>query len=370
MPFINDKLRAVQDNHRERDERERRTAAASRYKFDVQDVMEKLRASIYGQERALEAMEHMLMVVKAEISDPEKPLYIGLFLGPTGVGKTEIVKVLAEAIYGDRNHFCRVDMNTLSLEHYAAALTGAPPGYVGSKEGASVLDKEKIEGTYSRPGIILFDEIEKASHQVIQALLNVFDNGLMRMSSGSDVIDFKNTMIFMTSNLGAREIFQFTDRRFSYLFQRLTHYMQPKNWGNSNMEPLLEKLMKKKLERTFPPEYLNRMDDMIIFEWLRKTTMNRMIDKLMQQMLVRLGKHHCQLLLQESAVSFLMEEGYDKRYGGRAMKRALRKYVEVPLADRLIRRPDKEHAVTYKVERRGGESRLSFVEVSNNDDLS
>ncbi|MDQ7861143.1 AAA family ATPase [Peribacillus frigoritolerans] len=120
------------------------------------------------------------------------------------MGKTEIVKVLAEAIHGNRNHFCRVDMNTLSLEHYAAALTGAPPGYVGSKEGSSLLDKNLIEGSYSKPGIVLLDELEKANHQVIQTLLNVLDNGIMTSSSGNETINFRNTIIIMTSNIGAK----------------------------------------------------------------------------------------------------------------------------------------------------------------------
>ncbi|MHB1419947.1 MAG: AAA family ATPase [Bacillota bacterium] len=156
----------------------------TRFQIDIEQVMKHLRNKIFGQSAALTAIEDMLKIVKADVGEPDTPLYIAMFLGPTGVGKTETIKILAEAIHGSHEALCRVDMNTLALDHYAAALTGAPPGYVGSKEGATILDKEKIEGSFSKPGIILFDEIEKASPQVIQTLLNIFDNGIMNMASG------------------------------------------------------------------------------------------------------------------------------------------------------------------------------------------
>jgi ATP-dependent Clp protease ATP-binding subunit ClpA len=126
-------------------------------------------------------------------------------MGPTGVGKTETVRILAEAILGSADQLCRIDMNTLSQAHYSSAITGAPPGYVGSKENHSLLQAEKIEGSYSRPGIVLFDEIEKASQEVLRSLLNIMDSGVLHLPSGTKEISFRNTMVFMTSNVGAKE---------------------------------------------------------------------------------------------------------------------------------------------------------------------
>ncbi len=366
MPFMNDKLRSIQMEDQEKQSGEtgvgvsRQSGFPSRYTFEVEAVMSLFHEQIYGQERALQAIEAMLKVVKTEINDPEKPLYSGLFLGPTGVGKTEIVKVLAEAIHGSRNRFCRVDMNTMSLAHYAAALTGAPPGYVGSKEGASVLDKETIEGTYSRPGIVLFDEIEKANDQVIQTLLNIFDTGMMRLASGNDSINFKNTIVIMTSNLGAREIYRYADRRLFSFIQRIATYLQPKYWGRSHMEHLLDKLTKKQLERRFTPEYLNRMDDIIVFNWIQKKIMHRMINKYIEQLSVKLRKHNMTLQLQQSAISLLADKGQDTRYGGRKLKRIVRQYVEVPLADLLIGNPNKGAVKTCIGERTGKEDKITF----------
>ena len=133
-----------------------------RFHFELQKVMQYLHDRIIGQEAALNEIEKMLHVVKADFSAPDRPLSVTLMLGPTGVGKTETVRLIAEAIYGRPDAFCRIDMNTLAQEHYAAAITGAPPGYVGSKEGHSLFDETAIAGSHTRPGIVLFDELEKA----------------------------------------------------------------------------------------------------------------------------------------------------------------------------------------------------------------
>ncbi|MGF9715286.1 AAA family ATPase [Paenibacillus naphthalenovorans] len=348
MPFINDKLQAMAVQQQQKEREAERNAGEieplihtgkrkplSRFKFDVDEVMQRMNSRIFGQEKAMTIIENMLKIVRADISDPDKPLFIALFMGPTGVGKTEIVRVLAEAVYGNRDHFCRVDMNTLSLDHYTAALTGSPPGYVGSKEGSTILDKEKIEGTFSRPGIVLFDEIEKASPQVIQTLLNIFDNGMITIASGEEKIDFRNAIIFMTSNVGAREMFHFSENRFSYLFQRMLHYMNPRYWGDQD-GALLDKILKKKLEHTFKPEFINRIDQIITFNTLKQNTMHDIVDTLVMQLNSRLRKQDCRLELDESARAFLVEEGYDKRYGARALKRAMRRHVEVPLAELMI----------------------------------
>lgn len=212
MPFINDKLESQRlesqrtedhclENHNYESQscENRRDNAAnlpeksltpakkrlinSRFLFDPDSVIKKLRRRIVGQDHVLTDIFSTLKVLKADIADSQRPLYVGLFVGATGVGKTELVRVLAEAIHGQADAFCRIDMNTLAQDHYAAAITGAPPGYVGSKEGNSLIDVEKVQGSYSRPGIVLLDEIEKAGTEVIRALLNVIETGQLRLTS-------------------------------------------------------------------------------------------------------------------------------------------------------------------------------------------
>ena len=172
-------------------------------------------------------------------------------LGPTGVGKTETVRLIAEAIYGRPDAFCRIDMNTLAQEHYAAALTGAPPGYVGSKEGHSLFDETAIAGSHTRPGIMLFDELEKASSEVIRGLMNVLDTGKLTLTAGTKTIDFRNCMIFMTSNVGAQAAQQYLDK-----LNLLPQKVQQLCLKRMPTQRIIEKVM----QRKFDPEFLNRID--------------------------------------------------------------------------------------------------------------
>lgn len=331
MPFINDKLKSYQTTIDKEEANDKLLLNRSRFKFEPDAIIEQLSQTIFGQEEMIEKISDMLRVVHADILEASRPLYIGMFLGPTGVGKTETVRILAEAIYGDKESFSRIDMNTLAQEHYAAAITGAPPGYVGSKEGTTIFDEKKIEGSFSKPGIVLLDEIEKADSSVIQSLLNVFDNGKMVLTNGERVIDFRNSMIFMTSNLGSRQIFEFAENDFKSKYKRFLYRLMPNHWGKNDKE-LLQKIVKQQLEDTFTPEFLNRIDDTIVFNWLGEPALEPIVDKLITELNGRLKKHHCQIELEASAKSFLINKGYDKHYGARAMKRAVRKYIEVPLA--------------------------------------
>lgn len=359
MPFINDMLQAVEEKQSLSASAGKKTQ--TRFKFGVEEVMAKMRSRIYGQEPAMQAIENMLKIVRSDIADPDKPLYVGLFLGPTGVGKTEIVRTLAEIIHGSKDAFCRVDMNTMAQDHYAAALTGAPPGYVGSKEGTTVLDKEKIEGSYSKPGIVLFDEIEKAGPQVLLTLLNIFDNGIMTISSGDKVIDFRNSIICMTSNLAASDIYRFTDRRLSSVGAKLSYVLNPYNWFCGE-QSLLDRIVMRKLEKAFKPEFINRIDDIVIFNWLAQPTLEKVTNVLVEQLNIRLRKHRCKLLIEDSARDFLAEKGYNKRFGARALKRAFRSYIEVPLAERLMERPVGEGPGVYIASYSPGQSGVTFVQ--------
>ncbi len=357
MPYINDKLQDLEQKRSASPGTGNKTQ--TRFRFDVEDVMGKMRSRIYGQEQAMESIENMLKIVRSDIADPDKPLYVGLFLGPTGVGKTEIVRTLAEIIHGSKDGFCRVDMNTLAQDHYAAALTGAPPGYVGSKEGSTILNKEKIEGSFSKPGIVLFDEIEKAGPQVLLTLLNIFDNGIMTISSGDKVIDFRNTIIFMTSNIAASDIYRFTDRQLSSAPALFSYYANPANWVRREQN-LLERIVMRKLERFLKPEFINRIDDIVIFNWLAQPTLEKVTGVLTEQLNLRLRKHRCTLRIDNAARDFLAEQGYNKKFGARALKRAFRTYIEVPLAELLMERPPGEAPGVYTASYSPGGAHVVF----------
>jgi ATP-dependent Clp protease ATP-binding subunit ClpA len=355
MPFINDKLNYYNEKAETQVKRSTENVepalmkkAPSRYTFRVSDIMESLRGSIFGQEKVMENLEGMLNLVHADISENDRPLYIGMFLGPTGVGKTETIRILAESIYGDKDQFCRIDMNTLTQEHYAAALTGAPPGYVGSKEGNTLFDEDKIAGSFSKPGIVLFDEIEKADISVIQTLLNIFDNGKMVVSSGERTISFRNSLIFMTSNLGSKAVFDFAYQDLKSQLKRLIYRMKLSNWGHSHYS-LLEKIIQNELERTYTPEFLNRIDDICVFNWLEGEPAFSIIDKNIEELNGRLKKHYYQVELEADAKSFLLDKGFSKQYGARSIRRAIRKYVEIEIAKQIQVEEQGEGFIHYLV---------------------
>lgn len=300
-----------------------------RYAFDVETVMNEVRREILGQEAAVAALERVLHIVRADISDPRRPLHTALLLGPTGVGKTEMVRALARGLHGDADAFCRIDMNTLSQEHYAAALTGAPPGYVGSKEGTTLLNQELVEGSLRKPGIVLFDEIEKASDAVVLALLNVFDNGILTVASGERTYSFRNTLIFMTSNLGARQLQAYQQRveRFpAWLFYR----------SPGRQSARVRQLVEKELLARFAPEFINRIDTLSVFNWLQGDVLRDLVQLELRRLNRRLRKHGIDLTLDAALERWLAKAGFDRRFGARALRRVLRHQVEAPLAHYLL----------------------------------
>ena len=332
MPFINDML-AERDATSAPADDDTATATpqpntTSRFIFEPAAVMRILRARIVGQDEALAMIEAALKVIKVDIGDPQRPLHVALLLGPTGVGKTELVRVLAEAIHGRRDAVCRIDMNTLSQSHYAAALTGAPPGYVGSKEGTTLLDAEQIAGGFGAPGILLFDEIEKASAEVSRALLNVFDNGRLTLTSGTRTVDFRNALIFMTSNLGAREL-----QHYEASARRSWRRWLPPSTERRRRD--MRRIVDRALEDAFDPEFINRLDAIVRFNWIEADVLDALIDIEMDKLNTRLARIGRQAELDADCYRLLRNEGFDPRYGARAMGRALRRHVELPLAEAL-----------------------------------
>lgn len=352
MPFITDKLKDMTQRQAASEIPEEETGdnkrLVTRFRFNVEDVCKHVRSKIYGQDETINRLEETLKIIWSDITEPYRPLYVALFLGPTGVGKTEMIRALAEAIHGNPEAFCRIDMNTLTQEHYAAALTGAPPGYVGSKEGSTLFDTALIEGSYSKPGIVLFDEMEKASDQVIYSLLNVMDNGMMVMTSGERKINFRNSMIFMTSNLGAEEIMGFADDSLKGALKRTTWNLSPKHWGQRKQN-LLKTIVHSKLEERFSPEFINRFDDIFVFNWLEKNGLDQILGTLISSLNQRILKYNCRINLEDDAKEFLLKKGFDRKYGARNLKRTVRKYVEIPLASHLSNRLQQDRPVLYRV---------------------
>ncbi|WP_225029659.1 AAA family ATPase [Xinfangfangia pollutisoli] len=348
MPFLNDMLADSARRRKDAEALQAETLSAddvvtahralsgdgglnSRFRFDVDLVASHLHRDIIGQSAAVEAVIDMLRIVRADIADPRRPLYTSLLMGPTGVGKTELVRVLARAIHGDADALCRVDMNTLSQEHYAAAISGAPPGYVGSKEGRTILDQDKIEGSADKPGIVLFDELEKASPEVVLSLLNIFDNGLLTTASGERTYSFRNAIIFMTSNLGAEELRREAEaagRPWRRLFA-----------AAGAAQPRAQAIAQKALLGRFPPEFVNRIDHVDVFNWIDRADVDTLIQLEVEKLNRRLLRHQARIELAPSLGEHIAREGFDRQFGARSLRRAVRRFVEIPFARHMLAEP-------------------------------
>ncbi|TFY88809.1 ATP-dependent Clp protease ATP-binding subunit [Pseudomonas kairouanensis] len=295
-----------------------------RFTFEPAQVMALLRSRIVGQEAALAQVEGLLKVVKADIGERDRPLSVNLFMGPTGVGKTEIVRLLAQALHGRSDGFCRIDMHTLAQEHYAAALTGAPPGYVGSKEGISLFNSELIQGTYSRPGIVLFDELEKASQEVVRSLLGILENGQLTLAGGTRTLDFRNSLIFMTSNIGAQQARRHR-LRFAQGWRRLLR-------GFVRGEAAV---LEDALHGHFEPEFLNRIDRILMFEPIDAQWLDALLEVELGKLNQRLAAQQRSLEVDDQARAWLCRQ-HDVRFGARALARRLRVELEPAIAECLL----------------------------------
>lgn len=288
---------------------------------------ERLRQRVVGQDEAIEAVSNAVRRARAGIQDMNRPIGSFIFLGPTGVGKTELAKALAEFLFDDENAMVRIDMSEYQERHTVSRLIGAPPGYVGYEEGGQL-----TEAIRRRPySVILFDEVEKAHPEVFNLLLQLLDDGRLTDGHGRTV-DFRNTVVIMTSNIGSSHIQELLAERE----KRPTVY-----WGKTNEEELKEAVMGD-LRAFFKPEFLNRVDEIIIFNPLSRSLLKEIVDIQINRMRKYLIEKGIDIVLTDSARERIAELGYDPVYGARPLKRVIQREILNPLAMRLLDRTFKE----------------------------
>ncbi len=272
---------------------------------------EEIRTRVVGQEEAVSAISNAVRRSRAGLGDPNRPIGVFLFLGPTGVGKTELARALADYLFNDPNSMIRIDMSEFMEQHSVARLIGAPPGYVGYEEGGRLTEAVRRK-PYS---VILLDEIEKAHPDVFNVLLQVFDDGRLTDGKGRTV-DFKNTVIIMTSNFASKQILELSEEEGA-------------EWE-------IEAHVRDALKASFKPEFLNRIDETIIFHRLRREDLQKIVDIQLRYLKERLRQRHLEIEFTDSAKKRLMDEGYDPAFGARPLKRVIQQRLENPLAAELI----------------------------------
>ena len=283
-------------------------------------MAEDMRGMVVGQDEAIQKVVKAIQRNRVGLKDPKKPIGTFIFLGPTGVGKTELARALARHMFDSEDSLVRIDMSEYMEKFTVSRLIGAPPGYVGYEEGGQLTERVRRK-PYS---VILLDEIEKAHPDIYNILLQVLDDGQLTDGLGRKV-DFKNTLIIMTSNIGVRQLKDFgTGVGF-------TTSSKMENEDEAN-KAVIEKALKK----TFSPEFLNRIDDVVIFNSLSKENIFNIIDILMKGVMKRLANLGFSLELTEAAKSFLADKGYDQQFGARPLHRAIQKYLEDPLAEEIL----------------------------------
>ena len=271
-----------------------------------------LHKRVIGQDEAVEKVSEAIMRSRAGIGDPRRPIGSFMFLGPTGVGKTELAKSLAEALFDDEHNIVRIDMSEYMEKYSVSRLIGAPPGYVGYEEGGQLTEAVRRK-PYS---VVLFDEIEKAHPDVFNILLQVLDDGRITDSQGRTV-DFKNTIIILTSNLGS-----------DYILEGIQE--------NGEISEEAKQKVSELLKRSFRPEFLNRLDEIVFYKPLRKTEISKILELLIKDLERRLDDKHIKLELTQSAKDYLIDNGYDEVYGARPLKRFVQKKLETLIAKKIL----------------------------------
>ncbi|NTU87070.1 MAG: AAA domain-containing protein, partial [Chlorobiaceae bacterium] len=278
---------------------------------------------VIGQDEAIKKITKAIQRTRAGLKDPSRPIGSFIFLGPTGVGKTELAKALTRYIFDSEDALIRADMSEYMEKFSVSRLVGAPPGYVGYEEGGQLTEKVRRK-PYS---VVLIDEIEKAHPDVFNILLQVLDEGILTDGLGRKV-DFRNTIIIMTSNIGAKDIKNIgagAGMGFS----------PPDDTAGSYKA--MKSTIEDALKRVFNPEFLNRIDDIVVFHQLEKQHIFKIIDITAGKLFRRLREMGIEVEIDEKAKEFLVDKGYDQKYGARPLKRALQKYVEDPLAEEMLK---------------------------------
>jgi ATP-dependent Clp protease ATP-binding subunit ClpC len=283
------------------------------------NLEEELHKRVVGQSEAVEAISRAIRRARAGLKDPKRPIGSFIFLGPTGVGKTELARALAETMFGDENAMIRVDMSEYMEKHSTSRLVGSPPGYVGFDDGGQLTEKVRRK-PYS---VVLFDEIEKAHPDVFNILLQVLEDGRLTDSKGRTV-DFRNTVVIMTSNVGADAI----------RYQKSVGFA---TGDAASKHKDMKGTMLDELKKAFRPEFLNRIDEMIVFHSLEKEHLKEIVSYMAQTLTKRLQEQNIELQLTPAALEKIAEEGYDPQYGARPLRRAIQKHVEDKLSEELLK---------------------------------
>ena len=282
---------------------------------------EELKGRVIGQEKAIEKLVKAIQRTRVGLKDPKKPIGSFIFLGPTGVGKTELAKVLATYLFDKEDALVRIDMSEYMEKFSVSRLVGAPPGYVGYEEGGQLTEKIRRK-PYS---VVLLDEIEKAHPDVFNILLQVLDDGILTDGLGRRV-DFRNTIVIMTSNIGVRDLKDFgTGIGFATKAR------------SENQDELMKNTIQSALRKAFSPEFLNRLDDVIIFNSLEREHLHQIIDLMLRKLFARITSLGYTVELTEKAKDFLAAKGYDPQYGARPLNRAIQKYLEDPVAEEILK---------------------------------
>jgi ATP-dependent Clp protease ATP-binding subunit ClpC len=295
---------------------------------------DELHKRVIGQHQAIVAVAKSIRRARAGIKDPKRPTGSFIFLGPSGVGKTELARTLAEFLFGDEDALIQVDMSEYMEKHSVSRLVGSPPGYVGYDEGGQLTEAVRRK-PYS---VVLLDEIEKAHPDVFNILLQILEDGKLTDSQGRKV-DFRNTIVIMTSNLGAAQISKNQTLGFSIGDEQGLSYDEMK-----------ERVMSE-LKKVFRPELLNRIDEVIVFHKLEKIEILEVVDLMMKRVREEMAKHDVVIELTDDARELLVEQGYDPAMGARPLRRAIQRMIEDPLADFILGR-DLAAGSTLIVDRR------------------
>ena len=295
---------------------------------------DELHKRVIGQDMAITAVSKAIRRSRAGIKDPKRPAGSFIFLGPSGVGKTELARTLAEFLFGDEDAMVRIDMSEYMEKHAVSRLVGSPPGYIGYDEGGQLTEAVRRK-PYS---VLLLDEIEKAHPDVFNILLQILEDGRLTDAQGRTV-DFRNSIVIMTSNIGAPDIARNTPLGFSVTDETGVTY-----------EDMKSRIMGE-LKKVFRPEFLNRIDEVIVFHKLTKDEIMEIVDLMVSRVRAQVAEHELQLDLTEDAKELLVDKGWDPTMGARPLRRAIQRYIEDPLADEVLKAGEMTPGSTVLVDR-------------------